>query len=83
MSERSPKDILQNLIYHTYLSHLKAHEPGAEPNDLYIQSVHDFELPLIRAVLEYTQGNMTQTAKILGISRTTLSKKKKKIDEAL
>ncbi len=33
------------------------------------------EKPLFRAVLDYTKGNRTQTASILGISRTTLRKK--------
>ncbi len=33
------------------------------------------EKPLFRAVLDYTKGNKTQTAFILGLSRTTLRKK--------
>ena len=82
MSSQSPKQNLQNLIFQTYLDHLKAHEPGEEMCDLYAQAISDFEIPLIRAVLAYTQGNISQSAKILGISRTTLSKKKKMIDQA-
>jgi Fis family transcriptional regulator len=37
----------------------------------------EVEPPLFNAVLEYTQGNQTAAAAILGISRATLRKKLK------
>jgi len=37
----------------------------------------EVEPPLFNAVMEYTQGNQTQAAAILGISRATLRKKLK------
>jgi len=35
----------------------------------------EIEPPLFAAVLDYTQGNQTRAAEILGINRTTLRKK--------
>jgi Fis family transcriptional regulator len=39
--------------------------------------LHQFEKPLISVVLEYTRGNQTRTAEILGLNRGTLRKKLK------
>lgn len=33
------------------------------------------EPPLIKGLLDYTQGNQSRTARLLGISRSTLRKK--------
>lgn len=43
--------------------------------DLYQLMLTEVEEPLIRSVMEYTKGNQTQAADILGISRSTLRKK--------
>jgi len=37
----------------------------------------EVELPLLRTVLEHTEGNQSQAAEILGINRATLRKKLK------
>lgn len=37
----------------------------------------EVEPPLFRAVMDYTQGNQTRAAEILGINRATLRKKLK------
>lgn len=47
------------------------------PNDLYKQLLLEMELPLLLVVLEYTRGNQTTAAEILGINRGTLRKKLK------
>jgi Fis family transcriptional regulator len=48
---------------------------GYEVNDLYQLVIREVEQPLIETVLEYTEGNQTQAARLLGISRSTLRKK--------
>jgi Fis family transcriptional regulator len=37
--------------------------------------IEEVERPLIETVLDYAQGNQTQAARLLGISRSTLRKK--------
>lgn len=48
---------------------------GYEVNDLHQMVIGEVERPLIETVLEYTQGNQTQAARLLGVSRSTLRKK--------
>ena len=48
---------------------------GDRPGDLYDLVIGEVERPLFKAVLEYTQGNQSQAAGILGINRGTLRKK--------
>jgi len=48
---------------------------GYEVNDLHQMVIEEVERPLIETVLDYTQGNQTQAARLLGISRSTLRKK--------
>ena len=48
---------------------------GDRPGDLYELVIGEVERPLFEAVLEYTEGNQSQAAGILGINRGTLRKK--------
>ena len=41
------------------------------------ESGDTLEAPLLQAVMEYTRGNQTQAAKMLGLNRGTLRKKLK------
>lgn len=50
---------------------------GDRPGDLYDLVIGEVEEPLFKAVLDYTQGNQSQAAGILGINRGTLRKKLK------
>lgn len=50
---------------------------GDRPGDLYDLVIGEVEGPLFKAVLDYTQGNQSQAAGILGINRGTLRKKLK------
>lgn len=50
---------------------------GENPGDLYDLVIGEVERPLFRAVMEYTDGNQSQAACILGINRGTLRKKLK------
>ena len=57
----------------TYFSTLNGDRPG----DLYDLVMQEVERPLFKAVMEYTDGNQSQAADILGINRGTLRKKLK------
>lgn len=48
---------------------------GERPGDLYGLVMGEVERPLFKAVMDYTQGNQSQAAGILGINRGTLRKK--------
>lgn len=50
---------------------------GQKPGDLYSLVIGEVEKPLLRAVLDYTDGNQSEAAEILGINRGTLRKKLK------
>ncbi len=50
---------------------------GDRPGDLYDLVIGEVERPLFKVVLDYTQGNQSQAAGILGINRGTLRKKLK------
>ena len=48
---------------------------GDRPGDLYDLVISEVERPLFKAVLDYTEGNQSQAAGILGFNRGTLRKK--------
>ena len=50
---------------------------GDRPGDLYHLVLGEVEEPLFKAVMEYTRGNQSQAAGILGLNRGTLRKKLK------
>ncbi|MEM7611306.1 MAG: DNA-binding transcriptional regulator Fis [Pseudomonadota bacterium] len=50
---------------------------GTVPGDLYGLVLSEVERPLLRKVLEFTDGNQSRAAEILGINRGTLRKKLK------
>ncbi len=50
---------------------------GDRPGDLYELVMGEVEEPLFKVVMDYTQGNQSQAAGILGINRGTLRKKLK------
>jgi len=54
-----------------YFSNLNGHRPAR----VYDMVLREVEEPLFRAVLDYSSGNQTRAAGILGITRTTLRKK--------
>ncbi len=54
-----------------YFGELNGHRPG----DLYDLVLGEVEEPLFKAVLDYTKGNQSVAADILGINRATLRKK--------
>ena len=50
---------------------------GNAPNGLYKLVINEVELPLMEAVMTFTNKNQSQAAEILGINRSTLRKKLK------
>lgn len=50
---------------------------GTKPGDLYDLVINEVERPLLHTVMEYTEGNQSRAAEILGINRGTLRKKLK------
>ncbi len=50
---------------------------GHDACDLYDLVMSEVEAPLLECVMEYTRGNVTRAASILGINRGTLRKKLK------
>jgi Fis family transcriptional regulator len=57
----------------SYFTSLNGHAPG----HLYNLVMREVEEPLLRAVLDYVEGNQCRAADILGINRGTLRKKLK------
>ena len=60
----------------TYFRDLNGHKPSA----LYDLVLGEVEPPLFEAVLDYTRGNQSRAAEILGLNRATLRKKLKQYD---
>jgi Fis family transcriptional regulator len=54
-----------------YFASLNGHAPG----HLYDLVLREVEEPLFRAVLDYSEGNQSRAAEVLGINRGTLRKK--------
>lgn len=50
---------------------------GYDACDLFALVMSEVEAPMLEAVMEYTRGNVTRAAHILGINRGTLRKKLK------
>ncbi len=50
---------------------------GKLPDNLYNLILAEVEAPLMEAVLQYTKGNQSRAAIVLGLSRGTLRKKLK------
>lgn len=54
-----------------YFADLKGHDPS----DLYDMVLGEIEQPLLKTLMEYTRGNQSRAATILGLNRSTLRKK--------
>jgi len=57
------------------LAHYFDQLDGTPPNDLHQMVMQQVEQPLFEATLQYTGGNQSKAAVLLGISRSTLRKK--------
>lgn len=61
---------------HSYFKNLNGHKPA----DIYKLVMGEVEPPLFKSVMEYTEGNQTLAAEILGLNRATLRKKLKQYE---
>lgn len=68
--------VLTSEALHGYFNRLNGHKPG----DLYQLVLGEVERPLLEVVLDYTNGNQSEAAEILGINRGTLRKKLRAYD---
>lgn len=75
-TRNKPLSALTDEALRNYFASLNGHKPG----DLYQLVLGEVERPLLRAVLDYTNGNQSEAAEILGINRGTLRKKLKSYD---
>jgi Fis family transcriptional regulator, factor for inversion stimulation protein len=66
-----PLSDLTEQALQTYFANLNGHSPAS----LYDLVMKEVERPLFRAVMDYTGGNQSHAASILGINRGTLRKK--------
>lgn len=57
-----------------YFADLKGHDPS----ELYEMVLGEIEQPLLLTLMEYTRGNQSRAATILGLNRSTLRKKLRK-----
>lgn len=72
-SSGPPLSALTEKALEGYFKTLNGHRPG----HLYNLVIGEVEKPLLRTVLDYTGGNQSQAAELLGINRGTLRKKLK------
>ncbi len=68
-----PLSALTDEALRSYLKSLNGHKPA----ELYQLVMGEVEKPLFKTVMDYTGGNQSQAAEILGINRGTLRKKLK------
>ncbi|NOX43114.1 MAG: DNA-binding transcriptional regulator Fis [Gammaproteobacteria bacterium] len=59
-----------------YFNDMAGHQIG----DIYEMVLNEVEQPLLASVMQYTRGNQSKAAELLGINRGTLRKKLKKHD---
>jgi Fis family transcriptional regulator, factor for inversion stimulation protein len=53
---------------------------GHQPNDLYELILSQIEMPLFESVLNYTDGNVSRAAEMLGLNRGTFRNRLTKYD---
>ncbi len=69
-------DTLRDCVEKTMRNYF-AHLDGQPVTDVYQMVLSEVEAPLLETVLEYTRGNQTKAAIVLGLNRGTLRKKLK------
>ncbi len=72
-TDRKPLRDLTEDALKAYFDRLNGHKPG----DLYDLVIGEVEEPLLKTVMDYSRGNQSRAADILGINRGTLRKKLK------
>ena len=73
-TKASPLRTQAKVAIKNYLSTLN----GNDVDDMYELVLSEIEAPMLEEVMQYTRGNQTRAANLLGINRGTLRKKLKK-----
>ncbi len=73
----SQSDVALRIHVDRAVRHYFVQLQGEQPSDVYDLVLAEVEKPLLSVVLEYTRGNQTRAAEILGLNRGTLRKKLK------
>lgn len=77
--QHPPSDIEYQPLSHYVSASLERYfdslNGSAPPCDLYRMVLEQVEKPLLEHVLEYSRGNQSRAAEVLGINRGTLRKK--------
>ncbi|MCK0537341.1 DNA-binding transcriptional regulator Fis [Alcanivorax quisquiliarum] len=76
LAQADSQDTLRNCVRRSLIEYFNNLE-GEFVNDLYPMVLAEMEIPLLEKVLEYTRGNQTKAAEMLGLNRGTLRKKLK------
>ena len=66
------QNAVQQLVSHQVEQYLDKKETDLELGNLYSEIRRAYEKPLFEAVLDYTDGNRSRAAQVLGINRNTL-----------
>ena len=73
MTQRPLRDSVRQAVS-GYVSKLN----GKDTEDLYELALCEVEAPMLDVIMQYTRGNQTRAANMMGINRGTLRKKLKK-----
>jgi Fis family transcriptional regulator len=73
-TKASPLRTQAKVAIKNYLSQLN----GNDVDNMYDLVLSEIEAPMLEEVMQYTRGNQTRAANLLGINRGTLRKKLKK-----
>lgn len=76
LAQSDARDTLRNCVRRS-LTDFFRNLDGEPVNELYEMVLAEMEIPLLEKVLEYTRGNQTRAAEMLGLNRGTLRKKLK------
>lgn len=76
LSRVDSHETLRNCVRRSLTDYF-AHLEGEQVNNVYQTVLAEVEIPLLEKVLEYTRGNQTRAAEMLGLNRGTLRKKLK------
>jgi len=71
---------LSHYVSRSLTDYFDALNGSAPPSGMYRMVMEQVEKPLLEAVLEYSRGNQSQAAEVLGINRGTLRKKLKQYE---
>lgn len=76
IAQSETRDTLRNCVRRS-LNDFFRNLDGESVTELYDTVLAEMEIPLLEKVLEYTRGNQTKAAEMLGLNRGTLRKKLK------